>query len=63
MIILNSYCLMASNNMDCLEMRITPPEGSENWIAPFAQKAFDKIIRPHKKIADFIISSCSLKIS
>jgi len=54
---------MASDYMDHMEMGVIPPEGSENWIAPFAQDAFDKIIRPHKAIADFIISTCPLKIS
>ena len=44
-------------------MGLTPPEGSENWIASFAQDAFDKIIRPHRAIADFIISTCTLEIS
>ena len=44
-------------------MGMMPPEGSENWIAPFAQKVFDKIIRPRRTIANFIISTCPLKIS
>lgn len=42
---------------------MTPPEGCENWIAPFAQNAFDQIIRPHAEIASFIVSTCPLKIS
>lgn len=42
-------------------MGIEPPEGSENWIAQFAQEAFDKIIKPHILIANFITSTCPLK--
>ena len=53
----------ASDYMDHMEIGMTPPEGSENWIARFAQDAFDKIIRPHRVIANFIISTCTLEIS
>ena len=60
---LNSHYLMASDYMDYMEMGITPPEGSEYWIASFAQDVFDKIIKPHLAIANFIISTCPLKIS
>ena len=54
---------MASDYMDYMEMGLKPPKGSENWIAAFAQDAFDKIIKPHLTIADFIISTCPLEIS
>ena len=54
---------MASDYIDYLDEGMTPPEGSEDWIAPLAQDAFDKIIKPHPKIANFIISTCPLKIS
>ena len=60
---LNSHYLMASDYMDYMEMGMTPPEGSENWIAPFAQDAFDKIIKPHMEIANFITSTGPLEIS
>ena len=60
---LNSHYLMASDYMDYMEMGMTPPDGSENWIASFAQNAFDKVIRPHGAIADFIISTCTLEFS
>ena len=60
---LNPHYLIASDYMDYMEMGMTPPEGSENWIAQFAQDAFDKIIRPHMDIANFIISTCPLEIS
>lgn len=59
---LNPQYLMASDYMDCLEMGMTPPDGSQNWIASFAQDAFDVIIKPHKVIANYILSTCHLKI-
>lgn len=60
---LNSHYLMASDYLDCMEMGMIPPIGSENWIAQFAQDAFDKIIKPHMTIANFILSTCPLEIS
>lgn len=60
---LNSHYLMASDYLDCMEMGMIPPVGSENWIAQFAQDAFDKIIKPHMTIANFILSTCPLEIS
>lgn len=59
---LNPQYLMASDYMDHLEMRMTPPDGCENWIAPFAQDAFDKVIKPHNVISEFIKKSCYLEI-
>lgn len=59
---LNPQYLMASDYMDCVEMGMTPRDGSQNWIATFAQDAFDEIIKPHKVIAKYIISTCPLKI-
>ena len=53
---------MASDYMDYLEEGLTPPEGSEAWIASFAQDAFDKVIKPHKAIANFILTTCYLEI-
>ena len=59
---LNPNYLMASVFMDYMEEGLTPPEGSEAWIAPFAQDAFDRVIKPHEEIANFILSTCYLKI-
>ena len=59
---LNPQYLMASDYMDYMEEGLTPPEGSEAWIAPFAQDAFDRVIKPHEDIANFILSTCYLKI-
>lgn len=60
---LNPQYLMASDYMDYMEMGMTPPDGCQNWIAPFAQEAFDKVIKPQKSIANFILSKCFLEIS
>ena len=46
--------MMASDYMDSMEMGVTPPKGSENWIAPYAQDAFDKYVKPDSKLATFI---------
>ena len=59
---LNPEYLMASDCMDCMELGLTPPEGSIEWIAPFAQDAFDRYIKPHEKLASFIKETCSLQI-
>lgn len=59
---LSPYYLMASDYMDYMEEGLTPPKGSEAWIAPFAQDAFDKVIKPHEKIANFILTTCYLEI-
>ena len=59
---LNSEYLMASDYRDYIEEGMQPPEGSESWIAPYAQKAFDKYIKPDVKLATFIKSACYLDI-
>ena len=59
---LNPQYLMASDYIDYLDEGMTPPEGSQAWIASFAQDAFDKVIKPHRAIADFILSTCYLEI-
>ena len=55
--------MMSSDKVECLDMGMTPPEGSENFIAPFAQEAFDKYIKPDAKLAFFIRSHCPLNIT
>lgn len=60
---LNPHYLMASDYMDYMEEGMTPPEGCESWIATFAQEAFDKVIKPHKAIANYILSTCCLDIT
>ncbi|MCM1502971.1 MAG: hypothetical protein NC115_09950 [Bacteroidales bacterium] len=59
---LNPQYLMASDYTDSLELGMIPQEDSQNWIAPFAQVAFNRVIKPHSRILDFILKTCSLKI-
>lgn len=59
---LNPEYFMASDYMDYMEMGMQPPQGSESWIACFAQDAFDKYIKPNTKLADYIKSTCYLQI-
>ena len=42
---MNPQYLMASDYIDYLDEGATPPKGSENWIATYAQEAFDKYIK------------------
>ena len=49
--------------MDYLELGEIPPEGSDQWLAPFAQEAFDKYIKNHSKLAVYIKNNCSLEIN
>lgn len=53
---------MASDYMDYMECGETPPEGSENWIATFAQTAFDKYVKQCSKLAEYIKRTCRLEI-
>ena len=59
---LNPQYLMAFDYIYYMDEGLTPPEGGEAWIAPFAQDAFDKVIKPHKAIANFILTTCYLEI-
>lgn len=61
-IYLNPHYFMASDYINCLELGLTPPEGSENWIASLAQKMFGKFIKPHKDLALFLIDNVYLEI-
>lgn len=60
---LTPHYLTASDYRDCLEMGMTPPEGSEYWIAPFAQEIFDTYIKPNSELANYLCTICSLKIT
>ena len=59
---LNPEYLAASDYMDYMEMGMTPPEGSEEWIANFAQDAFDRYIKLNAQLADYIKNTCCLQI-
>lgn len=60
---LNGPYMMASDYMDYRDMNMEPPEGSESWIAPYVQEAFDEFIKPHPRLAEFIREHCCLDIA
>lgn len=55
--------MMSSDYVDYLDKGRTPPKGSEHWIAPFAQEAFNNFVKPDAILASFIRSNCPLNIS
>ena len=59
---LNGHYMMAHDHMFYLEEYMTPPEGSERWMASYAQEAFDEFIKPHPRLAEFIREHCVLDI-
>ena len=60
---LNPIYLMASDYTAHMDAGLTPPDGSEAWIASYAQEAFDKYIKPHARLAAFIRQECNLQIA
>lgn len=62
MFYMNGPYMMASDYMDYRDCNEEPPEGSENWLAPYAQKAFDEFLKPHPKLAAFIKEHCPMEI-
>lgn len=59
---MNGHYMMADTYMSYKEMGDTPPEGSEHWLAKYAQDAFDEFIKPHTKLAEFIKENCCMVI-
>lgn len=59
---MNSKYMMSSDYMEFSEMGMTPPQGSECWLTPFAQQASDMFLKPHEKLAMFIKEHCPMDI-
>lgn len=59
---LNGPYMMASDYMDYRDLGEEPPVGSESWLAPYAQEAFDRFLKPHEKLAAFIKEHCPMEI-
>jgi len=59
---LNSHYLMATDYTDYMDVGMTPPEGCERLVAPYAQHAYDTYIKPHAHIAAYIKEHCSLDL-
>jgi hypothetical protein len=55
--ILKPYYASSSDYMDHLELDLSPPDGSQYWVAPFMQKEFDRLHRSNKKLAELILAS------
>ena len=62
MFYMNGPYMMASDYMDYRDMGMEPPEGSECWLASYAQRAFDEFLKPHEKLAGFIKEHCCMEI-
>ena len=60
---LNSHYMMATDYIDSLECGAIPPEGSQYWLAPYAQEAFDEYIKPYNELAAFIKDTCPMEIA
>ena len=60
---INPIYLIASDYIDHMQEGLTPPDGSEAWIAPYAQEAFAKYIKPHARLAAVIRQECYLQIA
>lgn len=61
--VLHGQYMMASDFRDCIDLGLIPPEGSEHWIAPWAQKVFDKYIAPNIALRTLVSKSCILNIT
>ena len=62
MFYMNGPYMMASDYMDHRDMGMEPPEGSESWLAPYAQRAFDEFLKPQEKLAGFIKEHSPMEI-
>jgi hypothetical protein len=60
---LNDYYMASTYYIDCIDVGITPEDGSQYWVSPFIQKTFDKWIKPYRPdIALLIKSHTSMKL-
>jgi hypothetical protein len=55
--ILKPHYASSSDYMDHLELGLSPPDGSQYWVAPFMQEEFDRLHRSNKKLAELILAS------
>lgn len=59
---LNPHYIMASDYTDALDCGMPPEKGSECWVAPFAQKIFDKYIKTRcPELAAYIIKDNAMQ--
>lgn len=55
--ILKPYYAGSSDYIDHLELGLSPPEGSQHWVAPFMQEEFNRLLKSNKKLAELIAKS------
>lgn len=55
--ILKPHYASSSDYIDHLELGLSPPDGSQYWVAPFMQEEFDKLHSSNKKLAELIRSA------
>jgi len=61
---LNDHYMISSDYMNYLECGEVPPEGSEFWVAPYIQKAFEETISANRSdLAAVIIDATSMHLS
>lgn len=60
---LNDHYLMSSDYLDSLACNMEPEQGSQYWVAPFAQKIFDEVIvKDRPDIAAVIKENTSMQL-
>lgn len=61
---LHPLYMMSSDYVDYLEEGMTPPDGSQYWVAPIVQEAFDQVVTPYRPdVTDFIKQSSNMALS
>ena len=62
-IYLKPLYIMSTDYRDCMDCGKTPPESSQYWVAPIADKMFVKYIKPKKDIAIFLKDCTDMEFS
>lgn len=61
---LMEHYMMATDYVDYLDLGMTPPEGSQYWVAPFIQETFNKWIKPYRPdIAKVMLERTCMNLS
>lgn len=55
--ILKPYYVSSSDYMDHLELGLSPPQGSQYWVALFMQEEFDRLYASNEMLARIILNS------
>lgn len=61
---LNDHYMVSSDYIDCLDVGLEPEPGSENWVAPFVQDIFTKLIEVKQPdVAKLIKDNTEMKLT